>query len=460
MEHSIILNTDSYKVSMWKQYPPGTEYVYSYIESRGGKFDRTVFFGLQMFLQEYLNKPITQAMIDEADEYWTMHGEPFNRQGWQYILKTHNGYLPVCIRAVSEGTIVPVGNVLLTIVNTDSKCFWLTTWLETALLRAIWYPTTVATNSYMCKQAIRTAMETSSDTLDTLEYKLVDFGARGVSSFESAGIGGAAHLLNFRTTDTMTGILFAKKYYAASMAGYSIPAAEHSTITSWGREHEVDSYRNMIQQFGKPGAKFAVVSDSYDIMNAVNTLWGGELHDEVINSGATLIVRPDSGDPLTVPVDVVAALADRFGYSVNSKGYKVLPDSIRVIQGDGIDVDSLPKILTNLLAAGYSADNLSFGMGGGMLQHVNRDTQRFAMKCSSIFVNGEWRDVYKDPVGDHSKSSKRGRLILTHKNGVWATEQSTGSTYHDQMHQVFDKGDIQTRWEWNEVLERVEQGLT
>jgi nicotinamide phosphoribosyltransferase len=458
MESNIILNTDSYKVSMWKQYPQGTEYVYSYVESRGGKFDRTVFFGLQMFLHEYLKKPITKEMIDEADEYWTAHGEPFNRQGWQYILKTYNGYLPVCIRAVPEGTVVPVGNVLLTIVNTDPKCFWLTTWLETALLRAIWYPTTVATNSYMCKQAIKTAMETSSDTLDSLDYKLVDFGARGVSSFESAGIGRAAHLLNFRTTDTMTGVLFAKKYYAANMAGYSIPAAEHSTITSWGRDHEVDAYRNMIRQFAKPGATLAVVSDSYDIMNAVNNLWGEELRQEIIDSGATVIVRPDSGDPLTVPVEVVEALASKFGFTINSKGYKVLPNYIRVIQGDGIDVDSLPKILANLLAAGFSADNLSFGMGGGMLQHVNRDTQKFAMKCSSIFIKGQWRDVYKDPVGDHSKSSKRGRLILTHKDGVWATEPMNGCTYHDRMQQVFDKGDVQRRWEWDEVLEHVNQG--
>lgn len=443
---------------MWKQYPPGTEYVYSYIESRGGQFDRTVFFGLQMFLKQYMTKPVTQSDIDEADEFWTAHGEPFNRQGWQYILKNHNGYLPVVIRAVPEGTVVPVGNVLLTIVNTDPKCFWLTTWLETALLRAIWYPTTIATNSYVCKQALLAAYAKSSDAdISTVDFKLVDFGARGVSSMESSGIGGAAHLLSFKSTDNMTGILYAKKYYGASLAGYSIPAAEHSTITSWGREHEVDAYRNMLKQFAKPGSMVAVVSDSYDIMNAASNIWGGLLREEVESSGATLVVRPDSGDPLTIPVEVIAALAEKFGYTVNSKGYKVLPDCVRVIQGDGIDVESLPRILERVMAAGFAADNISFGMGGGLLQHVNRDSQKFAMKCSAICVNGEWRDVYKDPITDQGKKSKRGRLMLTNRNGVWATEPYAG-IYHDVMVQVYDKGDLQKQTSWDEVRDRVNQG--
>lgn len=454
-----ILNVDAYKVSHKWQYPPTTEYVYSYIESRGGKFDRTVFFGLQMFLMDYMSKPITKQDIDIAEELWLAAGEPFYREGWEYILKVHGGYLPVTIRAVPEGMVVPYKNVLLTIVNTDPKCYWITSYLETALLRAIWYPTTVATNSWHCKQVIKTAMETSSDTLDGLEFKLVDFGARGVSSQESAAIGGAAHLINFKSTDTMAGIIAAKLYYGASAAGFSIPAAEHSTITSWGRAGETDAYRNMVKQFGQQGKMLAVVSDSYDIMNAVNNIWGGTLRQEVIDSGATVIVRPDSGDPHTVPVEVVAALAERFGYTINSKGYRVLPNCIRVIQGDGIDVGSLPIILDNLLAAGFSADNLSFGMGGGLLQHVNRDTQQFAMKCSAIYRNGDWYDVYKDPVGDHGKKSKRGRLILTRNDSnQLVTERFNGSTYKDEMMQVYHKGDIQVRWNFDEIRERANQG--
>ena len=214
---NLILNTDSYKVSMFKQYPAGTTGVYSYIESRGGRYDRTVFFGLQAFIKEYLLWPITQADIDIADEILTAHGEPFNRAGWQYILDKHNGYLPVVIRAVPEGTVVPVKNVLATIENTDPECFWLTTWLETALLRAVWYGTTVATQSYTIKQVILDYLERTGDP-GTIDFKLHDFGARGVSSMESAGIGGAAHLVNFMGTDTITGVLYAREYYNAGIA--------------------------------------------------------------------------------------------------------------------------------------------------------------------------------------------------------------------------------------------------
>ena len=458
MFDNIILNTDSYKPSHSLGYPPGTEYVYSYIESRGGDFDRTVMFGLQMFIKEYLSKPITQAMIDEAAEFWAAHGEPFYREGWEHILVQHKGMLPVSIRAVPEGTVVPVKNVLATIVNTDPACWWLPSYLETALLRAIWYPTTVATNSWHCKQAIKAALMKSSDDQSQIAFKLHDFGARGVSSMESAAIGGAAHLVNFMGSDTVSGVLAVRRYYGEHMAGFSIPASEHSTITSWGRDHEVDAYRNMLRQFAKPGSLVAVVSDSYDIMNAAANIWGGVLKDEVIASGATVVVRPDSGDPLTVPVEVIAALAEKFGYTVNSKGYKVLPACMRVIQGDGINVHTLPLILDNLLAAGFAADNIAFGMGGGLLQQVNRDTQRFAMKCSAVCVNGEWRDVYKDPKSDPSKASKRGQLALINDGEGWQTVPLEGNAWSDQMVQVFRNGNLRREWTFAEIRERANKG--
>ena len=271
MHTSIILDTDSYKCSMYKQYPPGTEYIYSYVESRGGEYDNTVFFGLQAFIKQYLTMPIFQSDIDDAEAIITAHGEPFNRAGWQYILDEHDGYLPLHIKAVHEGTVVPVKNVLATIVNTDAKCFWLTTWVETALLRAIWYPTTVCTQSWTIKQLIKEYIGETSDS-DNIDFKLHDFGARGVSSLESASIGSAAHLVNFRGTDTISGLLFGRKYYNGINIGFSVPASEHSTITSWGKEHEVDAYRNMLKQFAKPGSVVAVVSDSYDIYNACRSL--------------------------------------------------------------------------------------------------------------------------------------------------------------------------------------------
>jgi nicotinamide phosphoribosyltransferase len=442
LSHNIILNTDSYKASMFKQYPAGTKGVYSYIESRGGHYDQTVFFGLQMFVKEYLLNPITQADIDIASEILPAHGEPFNREGWQYILDKYNGYLPVVIRAVPEGTVVPTKQVLATIENTDPNCFWLTTWLETALLRAIWYPVTVATQSKAIKNAILEYLERTGDPT-TINFKLHDFGARGVSSMESAGIGGAAHLVNFMGTDTITGVLYAREYYNAGVAGFSIPAAEHSTITSWGRDGEVDAYRNMLNQFAKPGSIVAVVSDSYDVFNACEKLWGEELRQQIIDSGATVVIRPDSGDPLEINQRLIKILDSKFGHTVNAKGYKVL-NNVRLIQGDGVNENTVRTILGNFLINGWSADNIAFGMGGALLQIVDRDTQKFAMKCSAALVAVEWVDVQKDPITDSGKKSKKGRVQLWKSGGEYqsAVEQPKNWT---------DKG----TGEWTPVLQKV-----
>jgi nicotinamide phosphoribosyltransferase len=451
---NILLNVDSYKASHAFQYPPETQYVYSYIESRGGKWDRLVFFGLQMFLKEYLCTPITREMIDAAEDFWRAHGEPFYRAGWDHILDAHDGYLPVEIKAVPEGEIVPAGNVLVTVVNTDPKCFWLTSALETALLRAVWYPTTVATNSWHCKQVILRYLDLTSDDRDQVAFKLHDFGARGVSSLESAALGGVAHLVNFRGTDTVSGVLAARKYYSEDMAGFSIPAAEHATMTAWGRDGEARAYRNMIRQFGGKGKLVAVVSDSYDLFNAVDKIWGEELRQEVIDSGATIVVRPDSGDPAVVPVDCVVHLGEKFGYSLNAKGYKVLAPCVRVIQGDGINIDTIERILHNLADKGWAADNIAFGMGGGLLQQLNRDTLKFAMKCSAAQIKGQWIDVYKDPITDHAKHSKRGRLALVRENGEYVTIAADAAGDRDVLIPVYRNGKLLCDWRFAEIRER------
>lgn len=456
-QHNIILNSDSYKYSQFNQYPEGTEYVYSYIESRGGKYDATVFFGLQAFIKEYLEGPaVTPAMIDEAEAIITAHGEPFNREGWEYIVCEHGGRLPVTIKAVPEGTVVGVKNVLATIENTDPKCYWLTSFLETALLRAIWYPTTVATNSYENKKQILKALEQTGDP-STIDFKLHDFGARGVSSEESAGLGGLAHLVNFQGTDTVAALLYGRRYYGIDMAGFSVPAMEHSTVTSWGREREVDSYRNMLKKNGKPGGIVAAVSDSYDIFAACE-LWGTELKQDVLDSGATLVVRPDSGDPADVVCKCLKILDKHFGHTVNDKGYKVL-NNVRVLQGDGINHATIRSILYTITMANYSADNVAFGQGGALLQIVNRDDQKFAMKCSAALVNGEWRDVFKDPITDKGKSSKKGKLKL-----VWEPKTNTYKTvdhhdplynvYADEMQTVFENGVLLVDQSFDDVRRR------
>ena len=409
---NIILNTDSYKASHYLQYPPKSEFVSSYVEARGGEYEEVLFFGLQVFIKEYLLTPFTQSDIDEAKDIFEAHGVPFNIEGWQYILDKYNGYLPIEIEAIPEGVVVPTKTALVQVINTDPKLPWLTSYIETSLLRAIWYPTTVATVSWRIKRLIREYLEETSESVGGLEFKLHDFGSRGVSSKESAEIGGMAHLINFMGTDTISAIVSAKRYYNCKMAGFSIPAAEHSTITSWGRDGEVDAYRNMLKQFAKPNSLVAVVSDSYDIYNAVSKIWGEELKQEVIDSKATLIIRPDSGEPKEVVVEILKRLYEKFGGSINKKGYIVLNNSVRVIQGDGIEESSIKEILENMKKHNFSADNIAFGMGGALLQKPNRDTLSFAMKASAIRVDGKWRDVYKDPITDSGKRSKKGRLAV------------------------------------------------
>ncbi|HYP98504.1 MAG TPA: nicotinate phosphoribosyltransferase [Polyangiaceae bacterium] len=458
MKPSLILDTDSYKSSHWLQYPPNTTGMYSYFESRGGRYGSTVFFGLQHLLLEYLQgAAFTQVDVDEAARFMAKHGEPFNREGWQALLDRHGGRLPIVIKAVPEGTVVPTHSVLLTVESTDPEFFWLVSWLETKLVR-LWYPITVATQSFHIKRTIFDYLnETSDDPAGEIGFKLHDFGARGVSSMESAGIGGMAHLVNFLGSDTIEGVRYANHYYSADMAAFSIPASEHSTITMWGREREFDAYRNMVRQFAKPGALFACVSDSYDLWNAIENAWGDQLRDELENSGATLVVRPDSGHPASVVLKTLQTLERKVGAPKNLRGYKQLPKWLRVIQGDGIDQDSIAEILATLKAHGYSASNIAFGMGGALLQKVDRDTQKFAFKCSEATVDGKRVRVFKDPITDGDKRSKAGRLSLVQRDGKLITVE--GEQADDLLKPVFENGEILQRFTFEQVRKNAARGL-
>ena len=230
--------------------------------------------------------------------------------------------MPIRIKAVPEGKVIPVHNVMMTVENTDPNCFWLTNFLETLLLQ-LWYPCTVATISREVRKVILQYLSATGDP-STIDFKLHDFGFRGVSSVDSAGIGGASHLINFMGTDTVAALTFIQEYYGNQddMFGFSIPAAEHSTITSWGQSQEVAAYQNMLEQY--PEGLVALVSDSYDIYNACEKLWGEVLKNQILGRKGTLVVRPDSGEPKDVVLKVAEILGEKIGFTVNEKGYKVL----------------------------------------------------------------------------------------------------------------------------------------
>jgi nicotinamide phosphoribosyltransferase len=464
--NNILTLTDSYKTSHWKQYPKGTSKVYSYLESRGGKFNNTMFYGLQYFIKQYLSgQVVTEEKIQRAKKFWDAHLGPnhFNEAGWRHILDKHNGHLPVRIKAVPEGTVVKTGNVLVTVENTDPEVPWLTNFLESILLQ-VWYPTTVGTLSREVKKNLinylkKTTSYNAEEISGVVAFMLHDFGFRGVSSVESSGLGGSSHIINFMGTDTVSAILFAQEFYnTENPLAFSIPASEHSTMTSWGEPFEVKAMENMLDSY--PTGLVACVSDSFDIIRACRDYWGTALRDKILSRDGRLVIRPDSGDPVQTLKQIFHILWDKFGGTTNDKGFKVLDPHVRVIQGDGVNFESISDICNMMIEEGFSIENIAFGMGGALLQKVDRDTQKFAFKCSSITINGEEAEVRKNPIEINEKGervqsfkkSKAGRLKLV--NGQ--TVEHSHDEESDELVEVFLNGKVMKEWTFEEVRERAQ----
>ncbi|WP_068313092.1 nicotinate phosphoribosyltransferase [Polycladidibacter hongkongensis] len=442
-----LLDTDSYKYSHHRQYPPATEHVSAYVEARkpSAGINNILFFGLQMELAKLRGPVVTHALIDEAEPFITAHGLTANIASWRKIVDKHGGRLPVRIDALPEGTFTPIRTTMMRITNTDPEFPWLPTFLETRLLRSIWYPSTVATISYTCLQEIRRAMlETDGDTTG-FEFKLHDFGARGASSFDTVGRGGAAHLIGSMGTDSMSGLVYARNYYDADMAGFSIPASEHSTMTSWGGEAgELTAMANMLDQY--PTGLVACVSDSFDLFHAIEKYWGDALKDKVLQRDGVLVVRPDSGNPVEIVPQVIEALGAVFGFHETSKGYKLLHDKVRVIQGDGVSPSSIRAIMEEMKKRKLAIGNIAFGMGGALLQKVNRDTFGFAMKASAICRDGQWQDVFKAPATSlhQGKASRPGRqaTIFTATGVLSSVRVEELDGREDLLQLAFENGEL------------------
>jgi len=468
---NLILLADAYKYAHHKLYYPGTTQIYSYLESRGGMFNETVFFGLQYFLKEYLQgQAFTQQDLDEAEGFLPQvfgRDDVFDKSKFQYILDKYQGRLPVKIKAVAEGTAVPTGNVLMTIENTDPECFWLTNFLETLLMQ-VWYPCTVATLSNQIRKVVTRYFEETAakGSEPAIDFVLNDFGFRGVSSVESAKLGGAAHLLNFNGSDNLAGSGMAINYYnAKKVYGLSIPATEHSICTLLGKEGELEVFRHVLRTF--PEGTIACVSDSYNIFKACEEYWGEELKAEILNRKGTLVIRPDSGDPVMTLLKIFEILFNKFGYTVNEKGFKVLPPQVRVIQGDGVNYEAIKEIYLALKQNGISAENLALGMGGALLQKVDRDTQRFALKCSHAVINGKEVNVEKSPtemdvhgnITESFKKSKAGLLKLVKIDGVFKTvNQNEQPEYKDHLQTVFENGTIVKQISFEQVRDNLNPG--
>lgn len=381
-----------------------------------------------MMWKKYFAAPITIEEVNEAEMYAEAHGVPFNRKGWLKIIENYKGYLPVTIKAIPEGTVIPNKMVLFTVelTNNDKDLVWVPSWLETFLMK-VWYTCTVATTrGYYVKKMILENAKMTSET-PFVNFAFHNFGNRGSSSTESAALGGIAHLVLFDGTDNFNTLRYANLYMNQDInkIAFSIPATEHSTTTSWGKDREFDMIENHLEtNKGRP--LIACVIDSYDTFNFTDKITSGKFKEKIESDDyPKLVLRPDSGYAPDI-INEMLNIMEKNGvqFTVNSKGYKTFKN-YGLLWGDGINMETMNDILTVLRLRGYSSDNIAFGSGGWLMQQHNRDTLGFAIKCSSItFDGGSEMDVFKDPITDKGKTSKKGKV----------------TTYFDKSTDTFEVG--------------------
>lgn len=457
----LIYKTDSYKLGgHWKMSPEGTQASYAYFEARkGAKYPETQWFGLQGILKDnLLGQVVSKDDIEEAKELCFEHFgniDALNIAGWNYIVNKRGGVLPLRIKAAPEGLSIPVDNVLMTVENTDDNCEWLAGELE-GLLTHVWYPSTVATLSKSVKHIIAKFLEETSDSMGGLDYMLHGFGYRSATSNQSSEYGDAGHLVNFLGTDTIPAIKFVRDCYnngSYKDIAVSVPASEHKIMTALGKDGESKMIQRLLNQF--PKGILSVVADSYNYYDFIEVLVGQVFRQQILDRDGIFVARPDSVTPDHPTPELLVlwtlnSLANNFGYTINSKGFKVLNPKIRVLWGDGIGPDGIQKILEIMRENKFSVENIVFGMGGKLIQsNVNRDTQRFAFKSSCQKRNGVWHDIQKNPL-DQSKRSKKGRLKLVLNNGIYETVAGSDPR-EDVLRTVFENGELKNEMTWQQV---------
>lgn len=453
MKVNIIADTDAYKQGHASMINPGLTYQYVYGEARvGAKYPTTVVFGMQALLKKYLSEKITMEDLNEAIALSTAANgyNTVNVDVWKRVINECDGILPIIIKCAPEGSVVPVGNVLFT-CETTKEWFAKDMNMIEPLLMHIWYPSTVATRSLYIYQSLKPIFEKTGD-LELLPFMVNDFGLRGATSRESAILAGMAHLLLFRGSDNLPAVRGFMNYYGVNSKQdieniiSTIKASEHSVPLSYGQSQEKQYLINFLKSLpdDKMGSN---VIDTYDAIGYVrNIVSDKEVVELIKKRSAKLVLRPDSGDYMKLIPTILSILEGIFGSTVNDKGYRVL-NNVSLIQGDGMDEESIPKLYELVENLGYACCNLAVGSGGGLLQKdLTRDTQRFAIKPSYGIIDGVPYNFMKKPSTDLSKSSKPGLLKLN-KTGKDYLTISTHDTsplsfrgYHDVLQVVYDNG--------------------
>ena len=470
-QRNVLECTDVYKLGHLLQYPEGTDYIYSYLQARTDKkLPETVFFGLQYYLTEYLAKRISHFDVDKLVQIHEVILGPVRPAMLDKLYALANlGYWPISIKAVPEGTVVPVQNVLMTITNTVPGFGWCVGFLESLLLK-VWNTITVASYSLRLRRLVNAFAEATCDDFSHLPFQVHDFGYRGVSSEETAELAGAAHLLNFYGSDTVPAVRMLMKYYDAHFPiALSVPATEHSVMCSTGPGGEFDAFeRLMFRTY--PDGIVSIVSDTYDLWRVL-TQYVPRLGRRILQRNGKVVFRPDSGDPVKVICgDPTAApgtpqhrgalniLWDTFGGTVNSKGYRVLDPHVGLIYGDGFFFERFEEVLGQMKANGFASSNLVVGIGGLLLQAHTRDELGFAIKATFAVIDGEPVELFKDPVTDSKKRSHKGRLALHLEDGEWVTKQGVSESEEKNGHlvEVYRDGWIRKLQSLDEIRSRID----
>lgn len=454
---SAMLFSDFYKVDHRRQYPKGTQFVYSNFTPRISRMpgvDSVVVFGIQYFIKDYLIRRFTDSFFKKPKELVVAQ---YKRRmdtslGPGSITVEHVealwelGYLPVKIKALDEGTVCPLKVPILTIQNTIPEFYWVTNFLETLLSNVLWHPITSATIAYQYKKVLTEYALKTSDMPEFVQWQGHDFSMRGHTSFESSIVSGAAHLTSFTGTDTIPAIDWLEYHYRADaekeLIGGSVPATEHSVMCMGGKETELETYRRLISEV-YPDGIVSIVSDTWDFFSLL-TNGLPKIKDLIMARNGKVVIRPDSGDPVKIlcgDLDApkgspenqgaVEILWKLFGGTINSKDYMQLDPHIGLIYGDSITLDRCNEICRKLEAKGFASTNVVFGIGSYTYQYVTRDTFGFAMKATFGIIDGKSVEIFKDPKTDGGvKKSAKGLLRvnedLTLSECVTEQEEDSG----------------------------------
>ncbi len=475
-----LLLTDGYKTGHHQQYPKGTTLVYSNFTPRSNKYapegcDEVVSFGQQMimkqiheaFQNEFFSKPKEEVCGEMKRELSLYLGTDYDVTHFE---KLHDlGYLPINVKGIEEGTLVPMKVPVLTIYNTLPEFYWITNYLETIISNLLWKPMTSATIAHTYRKVLTKWQEkTDAEKGWFIDWQGHDFSMRGMDSIEATIASGLGHLTSFSGTDSLPAIYGARKFYGEEgFVGGSVNATEHSVMCAGSKDDEVGTFRRLLETY--PNGILSVVSDTWDLWK-VCTEHVVTLKEEILARDGKLVIRPDSGDPVDIlcgiddfkqdedgtmykahytsgmfrdrgnkisPAEqkgVVELLWDVFGGTINEQGYKVLDSHIGAIYGDSITIDRANEICERLEAKGFASTNVVLGIGSFTYQYNTRDTFGFAMKATYVEINGEGREIFKDPITDDgTKKSATGLLAVydNYEGGLTLIDKASWETENE-----------------------------